>query len=64
MAYKDIQFAFSHKGTKKRQLCQKDEQDKQKDVSFKKISEMFVSLSCKLQNTISDYTITVLIVFS
>lgn len=36
VAYKDVQFIFSQTGMKKRQLCQKDEQDKQKNVSSKK----------------------------
>lgn len=64
MAYKDIQFTFSHKGMKKRKLRQKDEQDKQKMYPLKNSTEFYVTLSCKLKNTIADYTIIVLIDFS
>lgn len=38
VAYKDILFACSHKGMKKRQLLQKDEQEKQKNKIFSKIT--------------------------
>lgn len=44
VAFKDIQFACSHKGTEKRQLHQKDEQDKQKKKSLQKITQFYASL--------------------